>query len=98
VSAINDLLDKLEADQSTDIRHGLDCLSPETRAMGEAIVENDIAMTDAARAELAALRAENERLRIALALLVEDVQGYEAWQRPCYALDTARAALSKEKR
>ena len=31
----------------------------------------------------------------ALALLVSDVQDYEPWQRPCYALDKARAVLAR---
>ena len=31
----------------------------------------------------------------ALRLLITDVQDYEPWQRPCYALDAARAALAK---
>ena len=39
--------------------------------------------------------AENDRLRDALKLLVIDVAYYEAWQRPCYALDKAKAALDK---
>lgn len=43
----------------------------------------------------AALVAENERLREALTLLVQDVQYYSAWQRPCLALDKARAALGE---
>ncbi len=30
----------------------------------------------------------------ALELLVADVAGYEAWERPCRALDVARAALA----
>ena len=45
--------------------------------------------------EIDCLRAEVERLRKALKLLVLDVQDYEAWQRPCYALDVARAALGE---
>lgn len=40
---------------------------------------------------LAHLRAE--RLSDALRLLVNDVQDYESWQRPCHALDVARRAL-----
>lgn len=31
----------------------------------------------------------------ALRLLVADVAQYEAWQRPCHALDVAHAALAK---
>lgn len=34
-------------------------------------------------------------LLAALDLLVKDVRGYEAWQRPCYAFDVAVAALMK---
>lgn len=48
-------------------------------------------------ANVSALIAECERLKGALQLLVTDVQEYEAWQRPCHALDVARAALGKEK-
>lgn len=44
----------------------------------------------------ASLRSEVAQLRSALALLVEDVQAYEAWQRPCHALDVALAALRQE--
>jgi len=39
------------------------------------------------------LERENARLREALKLLVVDVADYEAWQRPCYALEQAKAAL-----
>lgn len=34
-------------------------------------------------------------LLAALKLLVADVADYEAWQRPCHALDVARAAIEK---
>lgn len=34
-------------------------------------------------------------LLYALRLLVQDVQDYEVWQRPCYAVDVARAAIAK---
>lgn len=34
-------------------------------------------------------------LLTALKLLVSDVQDYEAWQRPCHALDVAVAAIAK---
>ena len=40
--------------------------------------------------------SELERVKGALWLLVKDVQDYEAWQRPCLALDTAKAALAGE--
>jgi len=33
-------------------------------------------------------------LEAALDLLVKDIQGYEAWERPCYALDAAIEVLS----
>lgn len=36
-----------------------------------------------------------ERQEEALRLLVADVADYPAWQRPCHALDAARAALLK---
>ena len=36
------------------------------------------------------------RYESALQLLVRDVADYEAWQRPCYALDVARAALGDD--
>jgi hypothetical protein len=39
------------------------------------------------------LTQDIERLRAALKLLIEDVQDYPAWQRPCLALDKAKAAL-----
>ena len=38
--------------------------------------------------------ARARRLEEALKLLVADVQDYEPWQRPCRALDVARAALN----
>lgn len=34
-------------------------------------------------------------LLAALNLLVADVADYEPWQRPCHALDVARAAIAK---
>jgi hypothetical protein len=37
---------------------------------------------------------EVERLVEAAKTMVIDVQGYDAWQRPCYALDQLRAALA----
>jgi hypothetical protein len=46
-----------------------------------------------------ARQASTERiiaLRDALKLLVADVQDYEAWQRPCRALDVARETLTAE--
>ena len=51
-----------------------------------------------ATALTAALAARDETirgLRGALDLLVKDVAGYPAFERPCYALDVARAALSQ---
>lgn len=43
------------------------------------------------------VRAANchDDLVTALKILVQDVLQYEAWQRPCYALDIAVAALAK---
>lgn len=40
-----------------------------------------------------AITSRVETLSNALRLLVADVEQYEAWQRPCYALEVARAAL-----
>ena len=31
----------------------------------------------------------------ALKLLLADLDGYEAWERPCHAVDVARAAIAK---
>ena len=47
-----------------------------------------------ATAENVRLAGRVKVLEDALRLLVADVQDYEAWQRPCHALDVARAALS----
>jgi hypothetical protein len=41
------------------------------------------------------LIASAPELYEALALLVADVKDYEAWQRPCHAVDVALAALAK---
>lgn len=41
------------------------------------------------------LIAAAPELLAALRLLVADVAGYEAWQRPCHALDVARFAIAK---
>lgn len=41
------------------------------------------------------LRAQNAKLREALKLLLADVQDYETWQRPCYAVDVASAVLAE---
>lgn len=43
----------------------------------------------------AALIAASPDLYEALEALVRDVADYEAWQRPCHALDVARAALAR---
>ncbi|GBQ23028.1 hypothetical protein AA12717_1367 [Gluconacetobacter sacchari DSM 12717] len=48
------------------------------------------------RLATAELRAENERLREALELLVADCKQYPAWERPCFALDVAEAGLRGE--
>ena len=39
--------------------------------------------------------AANRKLRAALELLVADIREYEAWQRPCFALDKAITALAQ---
>jgi len=39
--------------------------------------------------------AINADLLAALQLLVADVTEYEAWERPCHAVDVARAAIAK---
>ena len=44
-------------------------------------------------ADARAIIAIHKALVAALKLLVADVEQYEAWQRPCYALDVARATL-----
>ena len=51
-----------------------------------------------ANAELI-VRAVNchDELVAALALLLKDCEDYEAWQRPCYAVDVAKAALARAK-
>lgn len=41
------------------------------------------------------LIAASPELYAALDLLVKDIADYEAWQRPCHALDVAQAALAK---
>lgn len=43
----------------------------------------------------AALIASAPELYDALTLIVKDVSSYEAWQRPCHALDVALAVLAK---
>ena len=43
-----------------------------------------------------AVNCHDELVR-ALEGLIADVADYEAWQRPCHALDVARAALAKAK-
>lgn len=45
----------------------------------------------------ARLIAAAPELLAALELLVKDVGDYEAWQRPCHALDVAREAITKAK-
>lgn len=39
----------------------------------------------------------HKQCKEALELLVHDVQDYEAWERPCHALDEAKSALSRLK-
>lgn len=46
-------------------------------------------------AEIALSACRYHEMREALEALVADVAQYEAWQRPCAALDSATAALSK---
>lgn len=43
----------------------------------------------------ASLIAAAPDLYEALELLLNDVEHYPAWQRPCHAVDSARAALAK---
>jgi hypothetical protein len=42
-----------------------------------------------------ALLDDNKDLFECLLLLVQDVQDYEAWQRPCRALDIAKETLER---
>lgn len=42
------------------------------------------------------LKARVAELEEALQLLVDDVQDYDPWQRPCHAVDAARAALNEK--
>jgi septal ring factor EnvC (AmiA/AmiB activator) len=49
---------------------------------------------DALQIQLQASERALERVREALKLLLADVQDYEPWQRPCHAVDVARAALA----
>lgn len=51
-------------------------------------------LVDAGSAREAVLEGRVRELQEALTLLVSDVQGYEAWKRPCFALDKAIAALA----
>ena len=41
------------------------------------------------------LKAERDELAAALKTLLIDVQDYPAWERPCHAVNVARAALAK---
>lgn len=47
--------------------------------------------------ELDELQDDRDRLHKALSILVDNVREYEAWQRPCWALDQAILALEKQK-
>lgn len=42
-----------------------------------------------------ALKQANEKLREGLETLVVNVQSYDSWARPCYALDKAKEALAE---
>ena len=44
--------------------------------------------------KLSCALSNHDALVAALRLLVQDVQDYAAWQRPCHALDVAQAALA----
>lgn len=55
--------------------------------------DGDYGQFNAARIVLAV--NTHDDLVAALKLLVADVQGYAAWDRPCHALDVAEAALVK---
>lgn len=48
-----------------------------------------------ALADVPTTSSVNDRILAALKMLVADVQDYPAWERPCYALDVAKAALAK---
>jgi hypothetical protein len=54
-----------------------------------------VASEEADRADTA--EAKVSELVAALELLVQDVSDYEAWERPCHALDVAREALAKHR-
>lgn len=41
------------------------------------------------------LLEQRDKLLAALKLLTSDVQDYDAWQRPCYAVDVAKEAIAK---
>lgn len=60
---LDKLIENRKSDEYAMEGHGLRCLAPENLAMGRAILAADVALTDAAEAELAALKAEVERLR-----------------------------------
>lgn len=50
---------------------------------------------EAAEADSAIYQDDIRELVGALSLLVNDVKDYEAWQRPCYALEEAQRILAK---
>lgn len=57
--------------------------------------QRDLAWAELAecRKELAEAREDVARKNRALNLLINDVQDYEAWQRPVFALEEAKAAF-----
>jgi len=61
--------------------------------MIEAMNMNEVHLAD----EIVRLKRDLAEAVAVLELLVADVQDYEAWQRPCYAVDRANAVLAKLK-
>lgn len=99
---------KIEDKGDAELEIGNDCLACSLNERAEllAILATGIladGSTDSVTAltavinEREALLSEVAQLRDALQLLVADVQEYEAWQRPCHALDAARALVAKER-
>lgn len=61
----------------------------------EAHAEELRADIDVQGRQISRLSADRAELVEALRLLVDDVAAYEAWQRPCMALDNARTLLAR---